>query len=187
MKLRHCVYGLVALAEAVALAGCIGIVMTPIRGQAPAAPTATQSLTLPTVPAATELATPTAAIAPSETPAPAASPPGMSTLLPQELPPAYPMPVASETAPVGEGQGATTAIIDLAKKDLAQRLSVAGDQITVVSSEYMDWPDSSLGCPEPGMAYSQVITPGYRIILLYGQKQYDYHTGLKGTLVLCAK
>ncbi len=97
------------------------------------------------------------------------------------------MPIASETAPAGEGKGASPAMVDLAKKDLAQRLSVAVDQITVVSSEYVDWPDSSLGCPEPGMAYSQVITPGYRIILQQGQKQYDYHTGLRSTLVLCTQ
>jgi len=178
MKLRQCLYGLVVLAGAVTLAGCSGMVVTPIRGPAPAMPTARQTLAAP---AATQPATPTTLVAPVETLPPLAYPAG--TPLPPEKPPASPIPMGSETAPVG----VNPALLELAKTDLAQRLSVAANQITVVSSEYVDWPDSSLGCPEPGMAYSQVITPGYRFILQYGQKQYDYHTGLRSTLVLCTK
>jgi hypothetical protein len=76
-------------------------------------------------------------------------------------------------------------MLDRVKSDLEKQLSVTADQITVVSATYMDWPDSSLGCPKPGMAYAQVVTPGYRIVLAQGQKQYDYHTDLKAAMVLC--
>ena len=183
MKLRHCLYGLVVLAGAVALAGCSGMVVTPIQGPAPAVPTASQTLASPTAPATTQPATPTTLATPVKTLPPLAYPYPAGTPLPPEKPPASPIPMGSETAPVG----VNPALLELAKTDLAQRLSVAANQITVVSSEYVDWPDSSLGCPEPGMAYSQVITPGYRFILQYGQKQYDYHTGLRSTLVLCTK
>ena len=157
MKLRGYLHGLAVLGVALALAGCGGISAGGINAGG-AAPAAAQS--------------------------PAAAYP-VGTPSPQELPTVYPYPVASDAAPSAEGKSVDPAMIELAKQDLAQRLSVAVDQITVVSSEYTDWPDSSLGCPQPGMAYSQVITPGYRIVLEQGQKQYDYHTGLKSMLVLC--
>jgi hypothetical protein len=116
----------------------------------------------------------------------------LETLMPEGLPTAYPYPAATEASPAtteaspaASGETEAAALIELAKKDLAQRLSVAADQITVVSSTYKDWPDSSLGCPQKGMVYSQVITPGYLIVLEQGQKQYDYHTSLASNVVLC--
>jgi hypothetical protein len=46
-------------------------------------------------------------------------------------------------------------------------------EVTVVDYEEVDWPDSSLGCPQPDMAYAQVITPGYKVIVEAEGKQYD--------------
>jgi hypothetical protein len=77
-------------------------------------------------------------------------------------------------------------MIALVKQDLAQRLSVSIDQISVISAVTTEWPDASLGCPKAGLVYAQIVTPGYRITLEQAQKQYDYHTGLKGLFVLCA-
>jgi hypothetical protein len=76
-------------------------------------------------------------------------------------------------------------VVRLAKEDLAQRLGVAVDQIQLVSVEAVDWSDTSLGCPQPGMMYAQVITPGYRVVLEAGGKQYDYHTDEGRFVVLC--
>jgi len=50
------------------------------------------------------------------------------------------------------------------------------DKITIASVEAVEWPDASLGCPELGMVYAQVITPGYRIILTVSGEQYEYHS-----------
>jgi hypothetical protein len=61
--------------------------------------------------------------------------------------------------------------------DLAQRLGIAPDAISVISIEPVEWPDASLGCAKPGMMYAQVVTPGYRIVLEAGGKTYEYHTG----------
>jgi len=68
--------------------------------------------------------------------------------------------------------------------DLAGRLSISTDAITVRSVEAVKWPDASLGCAKPGRMYAQVITPGYRIVLQAGGKSYEYHTGA-GNVVLC--
>lgn len=66
--------------------------------------------------------------------------------------------------------------IDKARKDLASRLGISLDNIVLVRSEAVEWPDASLGCPEPGQEYAQVITPGYRIVLAVEETYYEYHT-----------
>ena len=73
---------------------------------------------------------------------------------------------------------------DLAVADLAAKLSVDPATITVKAVEPIEWPDASLGCPQPGMMYAQVITPGYRIMLEIDGKSYEYHTG-GGGIVRC--
>ena len=71
-----------------------------------------------------------------------------------------------------------------ATEDLSRRLGVPQSDVRVVSVEGREWSDASLGCPEPGVAYIQVITPGYLIILEAGGKRYEYHTA-KSRAVLC--
>ena len=45
--------------------------------------------------------------------------------------------------------------------------------------------DGSLGCPQPGMVYAQVITPGYWIVLEVNDQKYPYHTDRKDQIILC--
>jgi len=73
---------------------------------------------------------------------------------------------------------------DPALADLAATLGIAPTTITVKVVEPVDWPDASLACPQPGMMYAQVITPGYRILLEVAGKSYEYHTG-GGGIVRC--
>jgi hypothetical protein len=80
-----------------------------------------------------------------------------------------------------------TTVVQAAKKDLARRLNVRQESIELAGAiEDVTWPDTSLGCPEPGMMYAQVLTPGYRFKLESGGKPYDYHTG-KGVVKLCER
>jgi hypothetical protein len=76
-------------------------------------------------------------------------------------------------------------IIHMAREDLAQRLAVAEDQINVIETVEVEWSDSSLDCPQPGMEYLQVITPGYRIVLEAGGTQYEYHSNRDAYVVFC--
>jgi hypothetical protein len=75
--------------------------------------------------------------------------------------------------------------LEQARADLAERLGVAVDDVTVVSSEEVTWPDSSLGCPQPGMMYAQVLTDGSRMLLSAGGRTYEYHSGGQGAPFLC--
>jgi hypothetical protein len=56
----------------------------------------------------------------------------------------------------------------------------------VVSSEEVTWRDASLGCPQPGMNYAQMLTNGTRIVLEAAGQQYNYHSGSHGAPFLCA-
>lgn len=67
-------------------------------------------------------------------------------------------------------------VVDLAKKDLSVRLNILPEEIILVKEESVEWPDTSLGYPEEGMMYAQVITPGFKIILKAQDKLYEYHS-----------
>jgi hypothetical protein len=69
--------------------------------------------------------------------------------------------------------------------DLAARLDLKEDAITVVSVERVDWPDACLGVSQPGVACAEIITTGYRIILEANDQKYEYHTdgGARAVLV----
>jgi hypothetical protein len=62
---------------------------------------------------------------------------------------------------------------------------VSEEQIVVVEVSEKDWPDASMGCPAPGMAYAQVITPGMQVILEVDGRRYAYHGTLPDNLFLC--
>ena len=68
-------------------------------------------------------------------------------------------------------------LIEQAKEDLAQRLSTSATEITVVDARDVVWSNSSLGCPQPGMLYAEVLTPGYLILLNANRQDYEYHAG----------
>ena len=68
------------------------------------------------------------------------------------------------------------AAVDVATATLAHDLGCEPAEITVADVAPVTWPDSSLGCPAPGMMYLQVLTPGYRVRLLHRGQEYLLHT-----------
>ena len=65
----------------------------------------------------------------------------------------------------------------LAVTDLASRLGIPETDIEVLSEENVTWRDGSLGCPRPGMMYTQALVEGSRIVLRAGGRDYSYHSG----------
>ncbi len=86
-------------------------------------------------------------------------------------------------------EGALTLLIERAKDDLVQTTGAESDAVTVVSTEEVEWSDSSLGCPDPDAMYAQVITPGYLLVLESDGNTFNYHTGADpdGPLVQCTE
>jgi hypothetical protein len=66
--------------------------------------------------------------------------------------------------------------VEWAKEDLADRMGVDKEQIRVAAVDAVNWPDSCLGYGEPGELCLQVITPGYRIVLYYAGRFYEYRS-----------
>jgi hypothetical protein len=96
----------------------------------------------------------------------------------QPSPAAGPAPALDETS---------KQMAELAQAALATQLGVKASDVTLIAVEATEWNDSSLGCPEPGQAYLQVITPGYKMTLEAQGKRYEYHTDLRRRVVLCDK
>jgi hypothetical protein len=63
----------------------------------------------------------------------------------------------------------------MAKADLAGRLDISLGKIKVLEVEETEFPDTSLGVPEPGKMHAQVITAGYIIKLAADGAVYEYH------------
>ena len=69
---------------------------------------------------------------------------------------------------------------------LADHLDVPPDAIEVDSVRAVDWRDSSLGCPQTGEAYLQVITPGHEITLRVDGRLYVVHEA-SGRAFVCTR
>ena len=76
-------------------------------------------------------------------------------------------------------------LIEQAIQDLAQRLSISAGQISIIQAREVVWSDSSLGCPQPGMMYLMVLSPGFQIILSDGSREYHYHASQVSPVFYC--
>lgn len=76
-------------------------------------------------------------------------------------------------------------LILMARKDLAKREGIPLEKVILLRVDAVEWGDTSLGCPEPGKFYAQVITSGYRIILSDGMREYEYHSDSQNRVVFC--
>jgi hypothetical protein len=68
---------------------------------------------------------------------------------------------------------------------IAADLGVPEQTVQAVTMEPRNWPDSSLGCPEPDKLYAQVVTPGYLVVVDVSGERIEYHTDERGTVVRC--
>ena len=124
--------------------------------------------------------------------------PTAATTLSVESPSASPLrqPVSPVDEPATEIGGAMDTstrpdkmqkMIEKSKEMLVDLLGngLKAEEITVVSAESREWRDGSLGCPQPGMMYTQAITSGYLIVLEVEGHQYEFHTDKGNAGVLC--
>lgn len=114
---------------------------------------------------------------PSDSPVPSAAPPSGSPgkeLISQP-------PLASATT--GEVPADVMAGV---RAELATLVGpAAAARATVEVARAVTWPDGSLGCPRPGVSYTQALVPGYQVVLALDASRYDYRVGTHGAPVLC--
>ncbi len=66
-------------------------------------------------------------------------------------------------------------VAQLAIDALAKDLGIAPEAIQVDTVRAVEWRNSSIGCPKPGMAYLDVITPGHKVTLRANGQVYVVH------------
>jgi len=57
--------------------------------------------------------------------------------------------------------------------------------VVLARAERLTWSDGSLGCPEPGVAYTQVLVAGFRVDATTSAGTLTYHTDSRGSVVSC--
>ncbi len=76
-------------------------------------------------------------------------------------------------------------LVQAALQDAAARSQLAVSALKVLSADRVTWSDGSLGCPLPGMMYTQALVPGYRIRIAAGGQTLHYHAGPRGPAQYC--
>ena len=105
---------------------------------------------------------------------------------------------ASETPPATEGSTTPSGMVTppeglrstprvaAAIADTATREGVDPAEVAVAAWSPVEWSDGSLGCPQPGMSYTQAIVPGELLILRVEQGLFQYHARTGGPFTYCA-
>ncbi len=76
-------------------------------------------------------------------------------------------------------------ILDAILSDAAERTDLDVEDFVVVMAQAVTWPDGSLGCPEPGMLYTQALVDGYQVVVEADGQQLDYRVGGGGSFQIC--
>lgn len=76
-------------------------------------------------------------------------------------------------------------VLDPILDDASSRTGVPKGSLEIVSAEARTWPNGSLGCPQPGMAYTQMVVDGYRVVVRGGGQTLDYRGSGPGRFKLC--
>lgn len=96
----------------------------------------------------------------------------------------------TEPLPSGVPSGVPTTLpeprLTAIRNDLGTR-GVAIETLRVVSAENVTFNDGSLGCPRPGVQYTQALVDGMRVVVAVGGRTYDYRFGTGDTPVLCER
>ena len=77
--------------------------------------------------------------------------------------------------------------IEAAIADAAERFGVPEEEVAVAGALRVTWSDGSIGCPEPGMMYTQALVPGYLLTLEVAGERYAYHGANGDDPFLCER
>lgn len=89
---------------------------------------------------------------------------------------------AKDEQPVPVSNDAVQAAIH----ELADGLEISPDQVSLASAVSIEWPDSCLGIQQTNIGCTDIVTPGYLIVLTAQGHLYEYHTDASGIQVIPA-
>jgi hypothetical protein len=109
---------------------------------------------------------------------------GTSSLSPASV---RPSPIPEGSASVSSGPlDLPQSVIDPVVADIAKTAGVPVGEVVTVSAQPVTFPDGSLGCPQPGIAYTQMVVDGYKIVATAGGQTFDYR-GTGSSFKRCIK
>jgi hypothetical protein len=76
-------------------------------------------------------------------------------------------------------------VVEAAIEDLRHRAFTGRQPIRVIIARPETFPNGALGCPKPGMTYTQGLVEGFRVILGQGDRAWIYTAGTDGVPQLC--
>lgn len=85
----------------------------------------------------------------------------------------------------GGGDPPPRALLQAVSADAAARAGVGPAAVSLVGARAVEWPDGSLGCPQPGMVYTQAIVAGWQIVVRAADRDYDYRVVAADRFRLC--
>ena len=94
---------------------------------------------------------------------------------------------SDRAAPAAVTGEVPTELLGAIKADLAARQAASVDDIEVLRAQAVVWRDGSLGCPEPGLMYTQALVNGYWVVLSLNGKEWDYRAGTRDHFSLCER
>ncbi|MEJ2266405.1 MAG: hypothetical protein P8X95_23410 [Anaerolineales bacterium] len=97
----------------------------------------------------------------------------LSACAPAQALPANPTLSPSELSPA----------VQAAIKQLSSATGVNVQDIQIISTEQVDWPDACLGLPNTGETCAQVVTPGFQVVLQVNGQKYEFRTDKQGNIV----
>lgn len=102
--------------------------------------------------------------------------PTVTPMWPEETPTVDALP-SSGVVP----EGIFNSIID----HVVKRTGADPAEIQRLRAEAVVWNDGSLGCPKPGEYYTQAQVEGYRVVLAYRGREFDYRINSQRSFFLC--
>lgn len=123
---------------------------------------------------ATPSVTVTSEVPPLE--APPAEVPLPITVVPGEPPDAALEPVTGEVP---------AEILEAILAEVAEQTGAQPEQVEFVRAEQAIWNDGSLGCPQPGVVYTQAPVTGYWVVLQFNGETFDFRVNERGIFTRC--
>jgi hypothetical protein len=96
-----------------------------------------------------------------------------------------PTSTAAEPMPSGLTGAVPEALLAEILADASERAGVPADELEVLTANAVTFNDGSLGCPQPGMFYTQALVDGYHVVVRGPEGDLDYRAAQRGGFRLC--
>jgi len=94
----------------------------------------------------------------------------------------------SSTTPEGTDDMSSNVPADILQaisQDAATVTATDVSDVELVMAKAVTWNDGALGCPEPGMMYTQALVDGFQVVVRAADQELDYRVGRDGAFMIC--